>query len=200
MKPTPKKNSVIRKKSALREWIETIVIAVALALFVRTFFIELFRIPSGSMRPTFLEGDRILVSKLTYGPRIPFTGGFRLPGFRQPQRGEIIVFIYPEDPKKNFIKRLVGFPGERVQIIDGNIYINDKKLDDPKFNQRYYYNRGSFGQEKQTIVVPQDSYYVLGDNSGSSQDSRYWGFVPKKNLVGKAILIYWPFNRFRLVE
>ncbi len=187
------------KKSVIREWIETIVVAAALAMFVRTFFVELFKIPSGSMRPTLLEDDRVLVNKLIYGPRIPFTH-FRFPGFTQPKRADVIVFLYPNDTKKNFIKRLVGLPNETVEIIEGKIYINGRLVDDVKFQDRYYYNRAEFGREGEKIIVPADSYYVLGDNSGSSQDSRYWGFVPKKYLVGKAVLVYWPLKRFKLIE
>jgi signal peptidase I len=119
---------------------------------------------------------------------------------KQPQRGDIIVFIYPEDRAKDFIKRLVGLPGDVVEIRSGSIYINDKPLLDPLFANRYYYNRGDFGQEGQKLVVPADNYFVLGDNSASSKDSRYWGFVPHKNLLGKAMFIYWPLPRIRILK
>ena len=186
-------------KEALREWIETIVIAVILAMFVRTFFVELFKIPTGSMQPTLLIGDRILVNKMIYGPRIPFIGK-HLPGFTKPKRGDIIVFISPKEPAKNLIKRLIGLPGESVEIKIGSLYINGKLLDNALFQERYYYNRGKFGQEDKSILVPADSYFVLGDNSGSSEDSRYWGFLPAKNVLGKALAVYWPFNRFRILK
>jgi signal peptidase I len=123
-----------------------------------------------------------------------------LPAVRQPKRGDVIVFIYPESPKKDFIKRLVGLPGETVEIRDGTIYINEKPLVDSIFNQRYYYNRGDYGQEGVKIKVPQDSFFVLGDNSASSQDSRYWGFVPRKNILGRALVIYWPPQRLRMIK
>lgn len=188
-----------RKKSAVREWVESIVIAFVLAMIIRTFVMQAFKIPTGSMRPTLLERDIILVNKFIYGAKIPFTN-LRLPKVRQPKRGDVIVFIYPEDPKKDFIKRLVAFEGETVEIKNGTVYINDKPLLDPIFNQRYYYNRGEFGEEGRKMQVPKESFFVLGDNSASSQDSRYWGFVPRKNILGKAMLIYWPPQRIRIIK
>jgi len=189
----------LKPKSALREWIESIVIAFILAMFIRTFIVQAFKIPTGSMRTTLLEGDRILVNKFIYGARIPFTN-FRLPALRQPRRGDVIVFIYPEDQTRDFIKRLVAVGGETAEINNGNIYINGKLCEDADFRQRFYYNRGEYGQEGQKVIVPADSYFVLGDNSASSRDSRYWGFVSKKMLVGKAIIIYWPLNRIRIIK
>jgi signal peptidase I len=124
----------------------------------------------------------------------------RLPALTRAKRGDVIVFIYPDNPKKDFIKRLIGFPGEIVEIKNGTIYINDKPLLGPFFSSRYYYNRGDFAQEGQKIRVPKDSFFVLGDNSSSSQDSRYWGFVPHKNILGKAMLIYWPPTRIRIIK
>lgn len=188
-----------KKKSIIREWIESIIIAFFLAMIIRTFVVQAFKIPTGSMRPTLLEGDIILVNKFIYGAKIPFTDS-RLPKIREPKRGDVIVFIYPEDPKKDFIKRLVGLPEESVDIKNGTVYINNQPLLDPIFNQRYYYNRGKFGEEGKPIKVPNKSLFVLGDNSGSSQDSRYWGFVPYKNILGKAILIYWPPHRIRIIR
>jgi signal peptidase I len=188
-----------RKKSAVREWIESIVIAFILAMVIRTFVIQAFKIPTGSMRPTLLEGDAILVNKFIYGAKIPFTD-WSLPEIRKPRRQDVIVFIYPNEPKKDFIKRLVAVGGETVEIKNGTIYINDKPLDNPVFNQNYYYNRGEYGAIGKKIIVPKDSFFVLGDNSASSQDSRYWGFVPKKNILGKALIIYWPPNRIRIIK
>ncbi len=189
----------IKKKSVARDWVESIIVAFILAMFVRTFVVQAFKIPTGSMRPTLLEGDLILVNKFIYGAKIPFTS-YRLPKVREPQRGDVIVFIYPEDPKKDFIKRLVATESETVEIKNGTVYINGRPLLDTNFSRRYYYNRGDFAQEGQKIVVPKDSFFVMGDNSASSQDSRYWGFVPKKNVLGNAILIYWPLNRIRIIK
>jgi signal peptidase I len=189
----------LKKKSVIREWIESIIIAFILAMIIRTFVVQAFKIPTGSMRSTLLEGDIILVNKFIYGAKIPFTN-LRLPALTRAKRGDVIVFIYPDNPKKDFIKRLIGFPGEIVEIKNGTIYINDKPLLGPFFSSRYYYNRGDFAQEGQKIRVPKDSFFVLGDNSSSSQDSRYWGFVPHKNILGKAMLIYWPPTRIRIIK
>ena len=188
-----------KRKSVAREWVESIVVAFILAMIIRTFVIQAFKIPTGSMRSTLLEGDLILVNKFIYGAKIPFTD-FNLPALRKPKRSDVIVFIYPESPKKDFIKRLAGSPGETLEIKNGTVYINDKPLLDSVFNQRYYYNRGEFGQEGKKIKIPEDNFFVLGDNSASSQDSRYWGFVPRKNILGKALLIYWPPQRIRIIR
>lgn len=188
-----------KNKSVIREWIESIVVAFILAMFIRTFVVQAFKIPTGSMRPTLMEGDRILVNKFIYGVKIPFTD-IRLPALRQPKRGDVIVFIYPEDTSRDFIKRLIAAGGETAQIQNGKILINSKAVTDPIINKIYYYNRGDFGTEGKIIEVAANSYFVLGDNSASSRDSRYWGFVDKKFLIGKAVLIYWPLNRIRLVR
>jgi signal peptidase I len=188
-----------KKKSALREWVESIIIAVVLAMFVRTFIVQAFKIPTGSMRTTLLEGDRILVNKFIYGARIPLVK-IKLPAFRQPQRFDVIVFVYPEDEKRDFIKRLIAKPGETVEIKNGKVFIDGKMLDDPVIRKIYYYNRGDYGQEGKKILVPENHYFVLGDNSASSRDSRYWGFVDKDLLIGKALVIYWPLNRIRLIK
>lgn len=189
-----------KHKSVLREWIEAAVFAAILAFgIIRPFIVQAFKIPTGSMRPTLLEGDLILVNKFIYGAKVPFTH-LRLPAVKDLKRGDVIVFIYPEDHKKDFIKRLVGLPGDTIEIKSGSIYINGAPLLDPLFNQRYYYNRGEFAGENEKLVVPPDSYFVLGDNSGSSKDSRYWGFVPKDNILGQAMAIYWPPQRIRIIK
>lgn len=187
------------KKSVIREWIESIVVAFILAMIIRAFVVQAFKIPTGSMRPTLIEGDLILVNKFIYGAKIPFTD-VRLPAIRQPKRGDVIVFLYPENPKKDFIKRLVGLPGESVEIKKGTIYINNRPLLEPMFSRRFYYNKGTLEREDYKVVVPKDSFFVLGDNSASSQDSRYWGFLPWRNVLGKAMLIYWPPQRIRIIK
>ncbi|MFA5146396.1 MAG: signal peptidase I [Candidatus Omnitrophota bacterium] len=187
-------------KSQVREWTESIIIAVVLALIIRTFLIQAFKIPSGSMIPTLEVGDRIFVSKVVYGPKIPFTD-MRIPGFAKPARGDIIVFVSPEAPKKDFVKRLIALSGEKVEIKDSMIYIDGNPVKSPpSLAAVSYYNRGDYGKEGDRIEVPEDSYYVLGDNSASSRDSRYWGFVPAKNVIGKAVCIYWPLNRIRILR
>jgi signal peptidase I len=161
--------------------------AVAVALLIRTFLIAPFKIPSGSMRPTPMEGDRILVNKFLYR-------------FREPLAGEIIVFRFPDNPKRPFIKRLVAGGGDLVEIRDGHLWVNSQLPPDPKVHELFYYNQGEFGQEGQVVRVPDGMYYVLGDNSSSSHDSRYWGFVPKRLLIGKAVCIFWPPRRLRALR
>ncbi len=163
-----------------KEWAWSILVALALTLFIRHYFVQAFKIPSGSMRPTLVEGDKLFVNKFIYR-------------FHSPERGDIVVFKYPQDLKKDFIKRLVAFSGETVEIKDGKILVDGRSLDDPNtFAKFYYYNHDPFGGPYEKIKVPADSYYVLGDNSANSTDSRFWGFVPKKNLVGKAVFRWWP--------
>ncbi len=188
-----------KTKQAIREWVESIIVAFFLAMFIRTFVVQAYRIPTGSMRMTLIEGDIILVNKFLYGAKVPFIN-WRLPAIRQPKTGDVVVFIYPENPKKDFIKRLIASGGETVEIRNGTVYINGSPLIDPIFSQRYYYNRGKYCLEGEKVVVPKDSYFVMGDNSISSQDSRFWGFVPKNNIRGNAILIYWPLNRIRMIK
>ncbi len=196
---TTKNQKKTQVKSILRDWVESILIAFILAMFIRTFFLQAFRIPSGSMRMTLIEGDRLLVNKLHYGPLIPFTKK-RISGFSHPQRGDIIVFVSPEDPKKDFIKRLIAMGGETVSIKNGKIYVNGKLVDLPVLKNIYYYNRGQFGGVNQMIKVPEGHFYVLGDNSSSSNDSRFWGFVSEHSVIGKADLIYWPLSRIRFLK
>lgn len=193
------KSSIKSMWPAIKEWLETIIIASLLALFIRSFVVQPFKIPTGSMRTTLLEKDRILVNRFIYGLRIPFTT-IRILKFKYPEKGDIIVFNYPEDPKRAFIKRLIGKSGDIIEIKEGKIYINSQEFKHPSIENIYYYNRGDYGLIDQKIIVPKDSYYVLGDNSRSSRDSRYWGFVEDRYLIGKAFLIYWPFNRIRVVK
>lgn len=173
-----------------KNWGEPILIALILALFIRTFFVQAFKIPTGSMRPTFMESDRILVDKLTYR-------------FRSPGRGDIIVFKYPADKKKDFVKRLVGFGGETIEIKNGSVYVNGQRVEEPNsIVKNYYYNRNDwpYGREGQRIRIPENAFFVLGDNSAQSSDSRNWGFVPRDYLKGRAILVYWPPSRVRLIK
>jgi len=193
------KRHLHRKKSTIREWVDAIVIALILAFFVRVFFFEFYKIPTGSMIPTLMPGDRILVSKITYGPRVPFIG-IRIPGLRKPKRGEVIVFISPPERNKSYVKRVVGLPGEEVEIKFGSIYINGEEITDVNIRKNYYYNRGQFGAEDNLVKIAEDSYFVLGDNSASSRDSRFWGSAPFRDVLGKAVLIWWPPKRIRLIK
>ena len=175
-------------KREIKEWIHSIVVALALTLVIRTFVVQAFKIPSGSMRPTLLEGDKLFVNKYIYR-------------FEPPKRGDIIVFRYPVDPKKDFIKRLVALGGETVEIRDGKIYVDGQVLQDPaSFGKFFYYNHDPFGGPNEPVRVPADAYFVLGDNSANSTDSRFWGFVPKKSVLGKAFFRWWPPRRIGTVK
>jgi signal peptidase I len=188
-----------KRAGVIREWVESILIAFVLAMFIRTFFIQAFKIPSGSMRMTLIEKDRLMVNKLRYGPKVPFTEK-RLPGFSKIKRGDIIVFKYPGDPRKDFIKRLIAIEGDVVEIKEGDIFINDELVENQVVKNIFYYNRGDYGRVNQKVEVPKGKVYVLGDNSASSHDSRFWGFVPMENIVGRAEIIYWPFSRMRTLK
>ncbi len=186
----------IKKKSTFREYAEAIIVALLLALFIRTFVIQAFKIPSGSMEPTLLIGDHILVSKFIYGTKIPLTS-IRLFPLQKPQRGEVIVFIYPLDPSKDFIKRVVAVEGDTVQITNKKLLINGSEAADP---HAVYKEDTVFPAEVQKrdnfgpVTVPPGSIFVLGDNRDRSLDSRFWGFVPLEDLRGKAFIIYWSWN------
>lgn len=175
---------------AWRENLESLLWAVALALTIRTFIIAPFKIPSGSMHPTLLEGDRILVNKFIYR-------------FHEPRRGDIIVFRYPNDPKRPFIKRLAGLGGETIEIRDGHLLVNGQLIEgDGMLSTNHYVNveESPYGQVHEVTHIPEGQFFVLGDNSGSSHDSRFWGFVPKRLLIGRAVCIFWPINRLRILH
>lgn len=186
----------IRKKSTFREYAEAIIIALALAFLIRTFVVQAFKIPSGSMEPTLEIGDHILVNKFIYGIKIPFTS-IRLFPLEKPKRGDVVVFIYPLDPSKDFIKRVVAIEGDTVQIINKKLIINGAEVPDP---HAVYKDDTVFPAEVQKrdnfgpIKVPQGCIFVLGDNRDRSLDSRFWGFVPIEDLRGKAFIIYWSWN------
>lgn len=194
-----------KKKGLVREWVESIIIALVLVTFLRTFFFQIYKIPTNSMVPTLVPGDKIFVSKISYGAKLPF-GGFRLPGLNRPQRGEVIVFIPPQEVnqpwhlRKPFIKRVIGLPGDRIEIKRGNVYINQQEVIQPEIAPFFYYNQGSYGESGREIKVPEGKYFFLGDNSISSQDSRFWGFVPEEEIIGKAIFIWWPPKRVQMIE
>lgn len=182
-----------------KEWVEALIIAVIIAMVIRTFVVQAFKIPTGSMEPTLhgdkRKGDRILVNKFLYW-------------YKEPQRGDIIVFktkgILGLDQEKDYIKRLIALPGETVEIRDGDIYINDVHIKDERIDNIEYLNTDKnyapYGVLDSKVTVPEGMYFVLGDNSPNSKDSRFWGFVPKNNIKGKAILIYWPFSRCGILK
>ncbi len=188
----------MKKKSVIREYIEAFAVAIVLALFIRTFVVQAFKIPSGSMEPTLLVGDHILVNKFIYGEHIPFTD-IKILDFRDPKRGEIIVFVYPKDESKDFIKRVIGVEGDTVEIKDKKVFINGQPFDDPYGHFKdnaiipgHVQPRDNFGP----ITVPEDSIFVMGDNRDRSADSRFWGFVRLNQVKGKAFLIYWSWGGF----
>ena len=181
--------SKTKHKSVLREYVEAIVIAVVLALFIRTFVVQAFKIPSGSMKPTLLVGDHILVNKFIYGIKIPFTDK-TLIKVGEPKREDVVVFKYPLDPQKDYIKRVIGLPGEKVELVNKVLFINGKVIDDPHASYSLYGNLRNFGP----ITVPAHHLFVMGDNRDESSDSRVWGFVPYANLRGEAFLIYWSWD------
>jgi signal peptidase I len=176
------------RKKFIKEYVEPIVVAVLIALFIRAFIVQAFKIPSSSMEDTLLIGDHILVNKFIYGIRIPYTN-IKFFQYRKPKRGDIIVFIFPKDRSKDFIKRVIGTEGEKVEIIRKKIYINDKLIDDPW--GQFKMARGSM-EDYGPVKVPEGFLFVMGDNRENSQDSRFWGFVNINNdVVGSAFVIYY---------
>jgi signal peptidase I len=209
-------NRTRSKLGFLWEWTKIFQVSVVLFLLVRTFFVEAFKIPSGSMEGTLLVGDFLLVNKLVYGAEVPFTHT-RLPRLREPQRGDVIVFEWPEDPTKNFVKRLVGLPGDTLEMRDGMLVRNgasvveryvehtepdmDPAPEDFRWQKDhlvrtaaaaagYHPSRNNWGP----LVVPGKSYFVLGDNRDNSLDSRYWGFVPDSLVKGRPFVIYYSYT------
>ena len=201
-----------KQRSPLREWTEAILVALVLALFIRTFFVQAFKIPSGSMLETLQIGDHLLVNKLAYDVRLPkvfgrfgeatdfldlfldTAHGVRLFDISDPKRGDIIVFEYPQNPSQDFIKRIIGLPGETVEIRDKVVYIDGEPLEesytrfvDPRIE---WGPRDNWGPKQ----VPEGSYFCLGDNRDESRDSRFWGFVDRGAIVGKALIFYWSWD------
>jgi signal peptidase I len=179
-----------RKKSVIREYAEIIVLAVALALFVRTFFVQAFRIPSESMEDTLLVGDFLFANKLLYGPKLPLVD-VRLPAIRDPKPGDIIIFKYPGDPKMDYIKRCVAVEGQTVELVDNKLYV-DGVMQDEEFTKYVFGSRPDrrFGP----FEVPEGHIFMMGDNRDNSADSRAWGPLDKKLISGKAMFIYFSWN------
>ena len=191
----------VQGKSQVREWVESIAIALILALFVRTFVVQAFKIPSGSMEPTLLIGDHLLVNKFLYGTKIPFTDIKVMP-IREPERGDVVVFVYPVDPSKDFIKRAIGLPGDKVEVRNKKVYVNDIAISDPHahFADDTIIPMGSDPRDNfGPVTVPPDSLFVMGDNRDRSYDSRFWGFVRKSEIKGKAFILYWSWDRDRFL-
>ena len=187
-------------KSTLREYFESIVVAVILALFIRTFVVQAFKIPTGSMEQNLLIGDHLLVNKFVFSPTATDAERSLLP-VTSINRGDVIVFKYPEDPERDFIKRVIGLPGDVVEVRHKRVYIDGRPLDEP-----YVYNlrppsaaASPFGvadlrEQYGPVTVPPSEYFVMGDNRDNSQDSRYWGFLPRDLVKGRALIIYWSYE------
>lgn len=190
----------VKKKGLIREYAESIAIAIVLALVIRTYLVQAFKIPSGSMEDTLAIGDHLLVNKFIYGTKMPFVDK-RILTLRDPHRGDVIVFEYPEDPSKDFIKRVIGVPGDVVEGKDKKVYVNGKlyvnphevhKEKDiiPKENNP----RDTFGP----VTVPPNSYFMMGDNRDRSYDSRFWNFVRRDQIKGLAFIKYWSWDSEKL--
>ncbi len=178
------------RKSTVREYFESIVITAIIALFATTFVIQAFKIPTGSMESNLLIGDHLLVNKFVYGYHPP---GFlsKLLPYKDLKRGDVIVFKYPNSPDVAYVKRLIGLPGDKVEITGRTVYINGQAL---KENYTQYIDPGSLYEHYGPYYVPPGNYFAMGDNRDNSQDSRFWGFVPRDHFIGKALVIYWSFE------
>ncbi len=190
MKVYLKDRNARRRKSAWREYAEALVVALLLAILIRTFVVQPFKIPSESMCNTLLVGDQLLATKYDYGLKIPFTDISVYQG-ELPQRGDVIIFKYPKEPDVDFIKRIIGTPGDVIEVRDKQVYRNNEALkeayirvDEP---ERILPGRDNFGP----VTVPDNMYFVMGDNRDNSMDSRFWGFVGKDDIIAKARRIYW---------
>src|SRR3979409_2237002 len=193
------------KKSTLRDYFESIVIAVILAFFIRTFVVQAFKIPTGSMEQNLLIGDHLLVNKFVFGPTASALERMLLP-VGTVKRKDIVVFKYPEEPDRDFIKRVIGLPGEMVEVREKKVYINGQPLNEPyaHFLQppsapSEFHEVTSFDVRERygPVTVPANQYFMMGDNRDNSQDSRYWGFMPRENVKGRALLIYWSYEAGR---
>src|SRR5690242_12662431 len=199
------------RKSTAREYFESIVIAVILALFIRTFVVQAFKIPTGSMEQNLLIGDHLLVNKFVFGPTAGSIEKTLLP-MKDIHRLDVIVFKYPEDPERDFIKRVIGLPGETVELRNKRVFVNGRRLDEPYV---FYLDdppplpeemslsgdlSGMSGDPRfqyGPVTVPPNHYFVMGDNRDNSQDSRYWGFLPRQNIKGRALVVYWSYQAER---
>lgn len=184
---------IVKQKSVFREYAEAIIIALLLALFIRTFVVQAFKIPSGSMIPTLLVGDHILVNKFVYGVKNPFNGSTWV-ALGEPQPHDVVVFKYPKNPSQDFIKRVVAVAGDKVEVINKRLYVNGERFVeegaiflDPNIEASRRDNMGP-------VIVPPSSIFVMGDNRDNSHDSRFWGFVDLKAVKGKAFIMYWSWD------
>ncbi len=201
-KPQPGQPPAPYRKSTLREYFESICVAVILAIFARTFIVQAFKIPTGSMENNLLIGDHLLVNKFVFGPTLSDLERRLLP-MDAIERGDVVVFKYPEEPERDFIKRVIGLPGETLELRNKKVYINGAPLEEPYVHYLFppapegsaegltdYDVRVRYGP----VTVPPDHFFMMGDNRDNSQDSRYWGFMPRAYVKGKALFVYWSFD------
>ena len=191
------------RKSTAREYFESICVAVILALFVRTFVVQAFKIPTGSMENNLLIGDHLLVNKFVFAPTLTGVENTLLP-IDPIRRGDILVFKYPEDPERDFIKRVIGLPGETLELRNKRVFINGMQIDEPYVHFLFPPSDGKPGDADFTdfdlrttygpVTVPPDMFFMMGDNRDNSQDSRYWGFMPRSYVKGKALFVYFSFG------
>ena len=188
------------QKSTLREYFESIVVAVILALFIRTFVVQAFKIPTGSMEPNLLVGDHLLVNKFVFAPTLNPIERLILP-MRAVRRGDIVVFKFPEEPERDFIKRVIGLPGDTIELRQRQVYVNNNRIEEPYAHYLFPQGDGDESavfdvrQRYGPVAVPADHYFMMGDNRDNSQDSRYWGFLPAHYVKGRALMIYWSFEQ-----
>jgi signal peptidase I len=190
-------DSQSKRKSIVREYAEAILVALLLALFIRTFVVQAFKIPSGSMLNTLLIGDHILVNKFIYGIKNPFSGNTWIP-VKKPARGDIIVFKYPINPAQDYIKRVVGVAGDQIEIKNKKVYVNGELQDESYaiFLDNKILSPGTQSRDNmEMITVPANSLFVMGDNRDNSYDSRFWKFVDLKAVKGKAFIFYWSWDK-----
>ncbi len=196
-----------RPKSTAREYVEAFAVALLAALLIRTFVVQAFRIPTGSMEDTLLVGDFLLVNKFIYGAHIPFTD-WTLPAFKEPKPGDVVVFKYPRNPDQDYIKRCIAVGGQTVEIRDKVVYVDGRKFEEPPHlkhidshikpegvteydvEPRGAGNRDNYGP----VRVPEGHLFMMGDNRDNSLDSRYWGFLPRENVIGEALIIYFSWD------
>lgn len=179
-----------KTRGPLRENLEIVIWALILALIIRTFFFQAFKIPSGSMEPTLLVGDQIMVNKLAYGLRMPLTNRVLIPT-GSPRRGDVVVFIFPRDTRKDFVKRVVGLGGDTVRLEGRSLFVNGQQVPDG----RAVYTEAGESQDYGPVTVPEGKLLMMGDNRDQSWDSRSWGFVDEGQVRGKAVVVYWSWDR-----
>lgn len=189
--------AAVKGKSKFREYAESIIWAIVIAMVIRTFVVQAFKIPSGSMENTLAVGDQLLVNKFIYGLKIPF-GDTRLLALRHPERGDVLVFRFPEDRSKDFIKRVVGVPGDRIEVREKQVLVNGQPFRHPRevhkeaqVLPREATPRDNFGP----VTVPAGSYFMMGDNRDRSYDSRFWGFITESDIRGKAFVKHWSWDK-----